>query len=216
MASDNRNAEAAYQCLSRRGYGCSVVAEGADVLRQVAEKTPDLVLISADDGARIAELARDIKRGIGRPVVALLGRDALSGIEGHLQDLDDFVACPFDAAELDLRVRRLLRRNNAADSSEQINCGDLRIDLARCEVSVSGRQVVLTFKEYELLKYLMSNQGRVCTRETLLDRVWGYDYYGGDRTVDVHIRRLRSKIEDAGHTFVETVRNIGYRFRAEP
>jgi two-component system alkaline phosphatase synthesis response regulator PhoP len=74
--------------------------------------------------------------------------------------------------------------------------------------------VEFTFREYELLRFLAANEGRVFTRDTLLDRVWGYDYYGGDRTVDVHIRRLRSKIEDAGHTFIETVRNIGYRFRS--
>jgi two-component system alkaline phosphatase synthesis response regulator PhoP len=85
------------------------------------------------------------------------------------------------------------------------------IDPAKCEVSINGRLVVLTFKEYELLKVLISNRGKVFTRETLLNQVWGYDYYGGDRTVDVHIRRLRSKIEDATHTFIETVRNIGYK-----
>ena len=84
------------------------------------------------------------------------------------------------------------------------------------ELLVLCRLVVeLTFKEYELLKFLAGNKGRVCTRETLLDKVWGYDYYGGDRTVDVHVRRLRSKIEDSKHIFIDTVRNIGYRFRVE-
>ena len=87
------------------------------------------------------------------------------------------------------------------------------IDLARCEVSVNDEPVLLTFKEYELLKFLASNKDRVFTRESLLNKVWGYDYYGGDRTVDVHIRRLRSKIEDSTHTFIETVRNVGYKFR---
>jgi two-component system alkaline phosphatase synthesis response regulator PhoP len=88
------------------------------------------------------------------------------------------------------------------------------MDLANYTVHVSGRPVELTYKEYELLRYLAQNQGRVVTRETLLSRVWGYDFYGGARTVDVHIRRLRSKIEDRHNTFVETVRNVGYRFRA--
>jgi DNA-binding response OmpR family regulator len=80
-------------------------------------------------------------------------------------------------------------------------------------VTVNGALVELTFKEYELLKLLAANRGRVFTREALLDKLWGYDYFGGDRTVDVHIRRLRSKIEDAEHTYIETVRNIGYRFK---
>jgi len=87
------------------------------------------------------------------------------------------------------------------------------INRAKCEVTLAGRVLMLTFMEYELLKFLASNKGRVFTREVLLNKVWGYDYYGGDRTVDVHIRRLRSKIEDLTHTFIETVRNIGYKFR---
>ncbi len=97
--------------------------------------------------------------------------------------------------------------------SGSIRQGSLVIDTARCEVTVSGRPVMLTFKEYELLKFLAANTGRVFTRETLLDRVWGHDYFGGDRTVDVHVRRLRSKLEHAGHTFIDTVRNVGYAFR---
>ena len=79
---------------------------------------------------------------------------------------------------------------------------------------MAGRKVLLTFKEYELLKLLASTPGRVYSRDKLLDQVWGYQYFGGTRTVDVHVRRLRSKIEDASHTFIETVRNVGYRFRA--
>ena len=101
------------------------------------------------------------------------------------------------------------------ESSELIKDGDLVIDLAKYEVSVGGRPVLLTFREYELLKFMTSNRGRVFTREALLTKVWGYDYFGGDRTVDVHIRRLRSKIEDSHHTFIETVRSIGYRFIKE-
>ena len=94
-----------------------------------------------------------------------------------------------------------------------IECGDLIIDLGKCEVSLSGRSVALTFREYELLRFLASNKRKVFTRETLLNKVWGYDYYGGDRTVDVHVRRLRGKIEGRGHSFIDTVRNIGYRFK---
>ena len=202
------------QSLSQRGYACSLIIDGEDVLSRIAEKTADLLLIESDSYARIAELSHDIKQGIRLPVVVLLRRDLLSGINGHLNDVDDFVAVPVDASELELRVRRLLRRGKSSDSSEEMTCGDLRIDLAKCEVTVAGQPIMLTFKEYELLKYLVSNQGRVCTREALLDRVWGYDYFGGARTVDVHIRRLRSKIEDRTHSFIETVRNVGYRFHA--
>jgi two-component system alkaline phosphatase synthesis response regulator PhoP len=93
-----------------------------------------------------------------------------------------------------------------------VRCGDLVIDLDNCEVTVAGRLITLTFKEYELLRFMAAIPGRVFTRDALLDEVWGHDYFGGDRTVDVHIRRLRSKIEDSTHTFIDTVRNIGYRF----
>ena len=111
-------------------------------------------------------------------------------------------------------MKRLLRKTSQAER-RTIRCGDLAIDLAKYEVSVGGRPVILTFKEYELLKFLASNAGRVFTREALLNKVWGYDYYGGDRTVDVHITRLRSKIENLSNIFIETVRNIGYRLRED-
>ncbi len=127
--------------------------------------------------------------------------------------IDDFVVMPWDATELAARAKRILWRISNIDNRECIKCGDLVIDLARCEVCLNGQHIPLTFKEYELLRFLASNKDRVFTREALLNKVWGYEYYGGDRTVDVHIRRLRSKIEDSTHTFIETVRNIGYKFK---
>jgi DNA-binding response OmpR family regulator len=127
--------------------------------------------------------------------------------------VDDFVIEPCDVKDLELRVRRLLHTGSEGDGDQVVRCGDLAIDLAKCEVSVAGKQIELAFREYELLKFMATNRGRVYSRAQLLDKVWGYDYYGGDRTVDVHIRRLRSKIEDVDHTFIETVRSIGYRFK---
>jgi len=108
----------------------------------------------------------------------------------------------------------LLKKAIPTDSEDMIKAGDLIIDVSRYEVTLSGSKLELTFKEYELLKFLASNKGRVYSRDQLLDKIWGYDYYGGTRTVDVHIRRLRSKIEDRRHAFIETVRNIGYKFIA--
>ena len=90
--------------------------------------------------------------------------------------------------------------------------GDLQIDLDRYEVSLEGKRVLLTYKEYQMLVLLASNPGKVYSRENLLSQVWGYDYFGGTRTVDVHVRRLRSKIENANHSFIETIWNVGYRF----
>ena len=157
-------------------------------------------------------MARSVKQEIHLPVIALLSREALHRLDSNLA-VDDFVVEPWDAAEILARTKRVLGKTQDAVALEAIECGELTIDLARYEVYVSGRDVELTFKEYELLRFLAGNKGRVFTRETLLNEVWGYDYYGGDRTVDVHIRRLRSKLEDSTHTFIETVRNIGYKFK---
>ena len=97
-----------------------------------------------------------------------------------------------------------------------LKSGELTIDLERYDVTVSGRRVSLTYKEFQLLVLLASNPGRVYTRDALLSQIWGYDYLGGTRTVDVHVRRLRSKVEGPGRSYVETIRNVGYRFRSSP
>jgi two-component system, OmpR family, alkaline phosphatase synthesis response regulator PhoP len=170
-----------------------------------------LALIDKASPARALQLAQELKRARPLPVIALLPRETLPRLEG-LPGLDDFLFKPYDISELSLRIKRLVQKTPHADGGELITRGDMVIDLAKCEVVVGGRMIELTFREYELLKFLASHPGRVFGRETLLNRVWGYDFYGGDRTVDVHIRRLRSKIEDATHAFIDTVRNVGYRF----
>ena len=120
---------------------------------------------------------------------------------------------PWNMDELSARIRRAISHTTRPEHDSIIKVGDLTIDPVRCEVELAGRLLALTFKEYELLKLLATSKGKVFTRESLLNEIWGYDYYGGDRTVDVHIRRLRSKIEDPVHSFIETVRNIGYKFK---
>ena len=126
--------------------------------------------------------------------------------------LDDFIVAPFESSEFLARVHQLLWRHGRAAARNTIAAGDLVMDVANYQVVEAGRTLTLTYKEYELLRFLMAHAGSVINRETLLNRVWGYDYYGGSRTVDVHIRRLRSKLDGARHTYIETVRNVGYRF----
>jgi len=207
--------------LSQNGFVCSVTAAGNEVIGQVARQDPDLVLVEVTGhlvNSVIRALCKSAKQRTKLerrlPIIALVAGETLDDIDGHL-DIDDFITHPYSVPELVLRTKRLLHRTKSMNSGELIRCGDLVIDLAKCEVTLEGQLVALTFREYELLKFLASNKGRVYTREALLNKVWGYDYYGGDRTVDVHIRRLRSKIEDSKHSFVETVRNIGYRFRED-
>ncbi len=201
--------------LASRGFVCSVASDREKAIEQVIEQAPDLILVEMDGRSTtssIRGLFRRIKSEKRLPIMALISEKMLNSPDNDL-DIDDFVVKPCDVRELVFRAKRLMQRANGRGTEELIECGDLVIDLAKCEVSIEDRLVMLTFKEYELLKFLASHKGRVFTREAVLNKVWGYDYYGGDRTVDVHVRRLRSKIENSGHTFIETVRNIGYRFK---
>jgi two-component system alkaline phosphatase synthesis response regulator PhoP len=127
----------------------------------------------------------------------------------------DLIVYPATNEEVVARVRRAIFIKSGIASDNVLRAGDLQIDLGNYKVFVSGKPIDLTYKEYELLRFLATNRDKVFTREALLNRVWGYDFYGGARTVDVHIRRLRSKIEDAQHSFIETVRNVGYRFHLD-
>jgi DNA-binding response OmpR family regulator len=194
--------------LARYDFACSV-SDTAGSDEQLTAQNPDLVLLEADSLTGVGSLCQAFRQ-MALPTIALARLETVSSLNGNLE-ADDFIVKPYDPRELVARAKKLLYRN-AGSNAEAIRYGDLLVDTARCEVTIAGYRKILTFKEYELLKFLANNPGRVFTRDTLLDRVWGHDYFGGDRTVDVHVRRLRSKIEDSGHCFIETVRNVGYRF----
>lgn len=145
--------------------------------------------------------------------IALVPRSRVPALDVTLR-LTDFIVSPPDPDELVVRAQRAMRTGQEAEEdSHLIRAGDLQIDTSSYEVTIRGNRVGLRFKEYELLKLLAENPGRVFSRDALLNQIWGYEYFGGTRTVDVHIRRLRSKIEDADHNFIETIWNVGYRFR---
>jgi DNA-binding response OmpR family regulator len=201
--------------LAQRGLDCLIVPSKDGAIEQIAGQSPQLLLLDANEatiGSEVWELAQRMRQEMNIPLIALISREKINGFDLST-GIDDFVVNPWEATEVTARVKRILRQKGGVESEDVIRCGDLVIDSAKCEVSLSGKPIILTFKEYQLLKFLASNQGKVFTRDVLLDKVWGWDYYGGDRTVDVHIRRLRSKIEDSTHTFIETVRNIGYKFK---
>ncbi|MDD5127298.1 MAG: response regulator transcription factor [Dehalococcoidales bacterium] len=198
--------------LVRCGLACTTVTNVADALERLAEEAPHLILIEITYPERLREVVAEIKQVRQVPVIALVPREMLPRLDAS-PETDDFVIKSDDPAELVLRIKRLADKAQRASAGELIMVRDLVIDTARCEVTVGGRLTGLTFREYELVKFLASHPGQVFSREALLDKVWGYDFFGGDRTVDVHVRRLRSKIEDATHDFIETVRNIGYRFK---
>jgi two-component system alkaline phosphatase synthesis response regulator PhoP len=128
-------------------------------------------------------------------------------------EFDDLLLVPYKTAELQLRINRLLWQRDKFTEEEVIKIAELAIYPARYEIRVKNQPVELTFKEYELLKYLATHPGRAFNRESLLNIIWGYDYHGGTRTVDVHIRRIRAKIGDEQETYIKTVRGVGYMFR---
>lgn len=181
-------------------------------LASALRPTPRLVIACIASERDITTLPPQVKRLVQCPVLAIVPSE-MSPVVAASVAIDDFAVAGADPEEIRTRVRRLA--STSPSGGEIVRRGDLTIDTTTCEVSLSGTLIELTFKEYELLKFLAAHPGRVHSREALLNSVWGYDYYGGDRTVDVHIRRLRSKIEDASHTFIDTVRNIGYRFHRD-
>jgi two-component system, OmpR family, alkaline phosphatase synthesis response regulator PhoP len=201
--------------LTQRGLDCLLVPHNDGAIEQIAGQSPELLLLDADEakfGSEAWKLAQRMRQEMNIPLIALIPREKLNGLDSSTV-IDDFVVKPWEANEVTARIKRILRQKRGVESADVIRCGDLVIDSDKCEVSLGSKPIILTFKEYQLLKFLANNKGKVFTRDVLLDKVWGWDYYGGDRTVDVHIRRLRSKIEDSTHAFIETVRNIGYKFK---
>ena len=169
----------------------------------------DLDSVTNNRAQRLASLCVRL----GLPVIGVVSGENRNNYDPSLS-LDDFILQPFRPGELLMRVSQVVSRANGAHSRTVIAIGDLMIDVERYEVRLAGERVLLTYKEYQLLVLLASNEGKGYTRESLLNQVWGYDYLGGTRTVDVHIRRLRSKIEGAGNSYIETIWNVGYRFKS--
>lgn len=207
------DARANFTPLEEDGFTLSFSQDPLVIEAIPQEDIPDLLVVN------LALFTNEAQRAFVQrcknaklPILAVVPEANPSNADPTLA-VEDLIFHPFTDGELRTRVRRILWRTGNWDSGQLIHVGDLVIDQERYEVSVAGKRIVLTFKEYQLLSLLATNPGRVYSRETLLSRVWEYDYFGGTRTVDVHIRRLRSKIEDASHLFIETVRNVGYRFR---
>lgn len=202
--------------LDGAGYVTSLSPDREEALTRLQYKPAALVLMTLEcQSSQLKELGdwlRQLRKICKNPAMAVLPQDMLSP-QGFPWGLNDFILEPFHSEELVLRVQRLMGPAGGGGRGVTI-CGDLVIDTEEYNVSVGGRPVYLTFKEFELLKCLASQPGKVFNREVLLNEVWGYDFFGGGRTVDVHIRHLRSKIEDKNHSFISTVRRIGYRFEA--
>jgi two-component system, OmpR family, alkaline phosphatase synthesis response regulator PhoP len=212
---EGESTEAVARELRGAGYAATTCA-ASDAGTHLSSRPPPVALLfdltAGPDQTLPPDLLSENSGQPRTPTLAVLPEGRLLAGDADL-GVDDFVLCPLRPGELAARLRRLAGQPEG-DSPDLLRRGALAIDLASYRVSIDGALVELTFKEYELLRFLATQPDRVFTREALLDKVWGYDFYGGARTVDVHIRRLRSKLEVAGHTFIETVRSVGYRFHA--
>lgn len=208
--------------LEREGYEVLTTGDGLTALKLAETKHPDLIILDVMlpemDGLRFCQALRASERSRDIPVIMLSARgaekDKVSGLE---TGADDYVTKPFGVRELVARVRAHLRRRPPAEEKNRLAYGQLTIDRERLTVSWKDARQGLTPKEFELFYFLAAHPGRVFSREYLLDKIWGYDFPGGSRTVDVHIRYIRQKLEQlpGAPPFIETVRGAGYRFREQ-
>ena len=209
--------------LEREGFGVIAAADGPAALKAISEKDPDLILLDVMlPGMSGIDVCREIRKSSSVPVIMVTAKgeeiDAVVGVE---VGADDYITKPYRLRELIARIRAILRRSeNSPKEDETISNpevlveGAVRLDLERHELSVDGELVSLALREFELLSYLMENSGRVGTRESLMQNVWGWDYIGDTKTIDVHVKRLRSKIESdpSAPLRISTIRGVGYRY----
>jgi DNA-binding response OmpR family regulator len=181
---------------------------------QPADGWVGAVVFADTDPEEAFRICRSIRSGdihVGS-ILLLINGGHLASLDFREDLFDDFCLTPFHPVELEARLKHLFRRSRQLARAEVIEYDALAMNLETYQAAIDGRPLDLTFMEYELLKFLASHPGKVFTRETLLSRVWGYDYYGGARTVDVHIRRLRSKLGEEHANLIQTVRSVGYSF----
>ena len=204
--------------LDKAGFKTVAARDGEEALEVARRERPDLAILDIMMPKLAGlDVCRVVQREYGVPVLFLTARDEeLDRVLGLEMGADDYVTKPFSPRELVARVKAILRRGErAGNRARAITRGELVVDPDRHEVLLGGRRVELTPKEYELLDYLASHAGRAVSRDQLLERVWGGDFFGDTRIVDVHVSHLREKLSDdpARPRYIETVRGLGYRFR---
>jgi DNA-binding response OmpR family regulator len=203
------------QALDLAGYIWKACSDEAAANRAEPENGwSGAVVVAAGDPEAAFALCRALrKRDLPlEPLLLLVTGAQLGELELRDDVFDDFCLWPFQPRELEARIRHLFWRSGGGARPELVEYGDLLLNLETYQAGIAGRPLDLTYMEYELLKFLASHPGKVFTRETLLSRVWGYEYYGGARTVDVHVRRLRAKLGEEHANLIQTVRSVGYRF----
>lgn len=206
--------------LETNGYEVDFATDGLSGLQKIKTVSPNLVLLDLMlpllDGVELCKKVKYSPETEHIPIIMLTAKgtemDKVIGLE---IGADDYLTKPFSVRELLARIKVVLKRthNEHKPKSEMHQIIDLTLDVVKHEVTLKGQVLQLTFKEFELLKILVENRGRVLTRDQLLDEVWGYEYYGETRTVDVHIRHLRKKMGDLNSDYIETIRGVGYKIK---
>lgn len=206
--------------LQKEGYDTLIANDGAEAVKIALKETPDLILLDimlpSLDGWQVC---REIRKTLETPIIMITAKgEVFDKILGLELGADDYVTKPFDTKEVVARVKAVLRRSNDKQKKqiEEVKYDNLRINLTNYELEVSGKQIDTPPKELELIYHLASNPNRVYTRDQLLDEVWGFDYYGDSRTVDVHVKRLREKLENISEEWsLKTVWGVGYKFEVK-
>lgn len=208
--------------LEKNGYKVISADNGIDGLKMAKNEMPQLVLLDLMlpelDGYDVCREIRRDNNISSMPVIMTTAKsEELDKVLGLELGADDYITKPFSVRELVARVKAVLRRTKIEYNDKMYKFSDILIDFQKHEVIKDNKKIELTLKEFELLEVLIKNKGRVMTRDFLLDKIWGYEYIGETRTVDVHIRHLRQKIEedDKNPKYIETIRGIGYRFNFE-
>jgi len=216
---DENIRELVIYALGAAGFETVGFETGTDFFAALKTTLPAIILLDImlpeEDGLTILKRLRNNMNTKKLPIIMLTAKSSEHDrVKGLDRGADDYISKPFSVLELISRVNAVLRRSQPEEQSEHLAFGILSLDDARREVSVSGEKVTLTYKEYELLRCLLMNAGFVLSRDKILDNVWGYDFEGESRTVDMHIKTLRHKLGEAGK-HIKTVRNIGYKLELE-
>jgi two-component system alkaline phosphatase synthesis response regulator PhoP len=204
--------------LREEGFHLASARTADEAVDQLYARRVDLLIADLaswkEQGIAVYKRIREDLGGKDISSIIIIAPEMMQGISFSLA-FDDFAVKQDDPREVLLRIRQLLWHQSRLDAGQMIKIEDLLMDLNSYEVSIQGKRVYLTYKEFELLKCLVLNRGKVFTREALLDKVWGYDNYAGTRTVDIHIQRLRSKLGGVYSDMIQTVRNVGYSFAGD-
>jgi two-component system response regulator RegX3 len=205
--------------LTKEGFSIETARNGREGLDKFSKVSPDLVLLDIMlPEVSGTEVCRQIRAKSNVPIIMLTAKDTeVDKVVGLELGADDYIVKPYSKAELVARIKAVLRRgvsDHAPGEGGVITAGPVTIDVERHAVSIAGVSISLPLKEFELLEFLVRNSGRVLTRTQLIDRVWGSDYFGDTKTLDVHVKRLRAKIEKdpANPVYIQTIRGLGYKF----